>query len=134
MWTCPKCERNFKTNNQSHTCTNIDMGELFLGKPDALVLAFDTLLQLVAQWEPNSVGAAKNAIVFTSKKAWLIVRPMKLELDIKFYNDEIIVSEKVKKRSIFGENYAHHIRVTNPIQIDKELLDLIRIGHNYSLR
>ncbi len=62
------------------------MGELFLGKPDELVLALDKLLVLTADWQPNEVGVAKNAIVSTSKKAWLIVKPMSKKLDIKFYH------------------------------------------------
>jgi addiction module HigA family antidote len=62
MWTCPRCERRFKSPNQSHTCSDTTIGELFLDRSDELVLAFDRILQAVMQWQPNSVGAARHAV------------------------------------------------------------------------
>lgn len=133
MWRCKKCERVFKVKNQSHTCTNIDMGELFLGKPDALVLALDKLLIETSNWMPNEVGVAKNTIVFTSKKAWLIVRPMKNVLDIKFYYSEELESDIIHKRSPWSNKFAHHIRVENATQLNQEVFELLRKGFDYSL-
>jgi hypothetical protein len=49
MWRCEKCNRKFKSKNQWHSCTDIDMGELFLGKSDELVLAFDKLTSMVSE-------------------------------------------------------------------------------------
>jgi len=133
MWRCSKCERVFKTNNQSHTCTNIDMGELFLGKPDELVLALDKLFMVTAEWEPNEVGVAKNAIVFTSKKAWLIVRPMKRVLDLKIYHNEELESEIIQKCTKYPNKFAYHIRVANGREIDNEVITLLRKGFEYSV-
>jgi len=89
MWECPKCERIFKTTNQSHSCTNKTLDDLFENRPDNLILTFDKLLVAVMDWEPNSAGASTNTIVFTNKKAWLIVKPMTKELDLKFYLNSI---------------------------------------------
>lgn len=133
MWTCPKCNRQFKIRNQSHTCVKKDIGELFLDKPDELVLAYDTLYQMVIPWLPNSVGATTKAIVFTSKKAWLIVKPMKQELDLKFYYHEPIQSDLIKRRGMMGRKHAHHIRVNHEDQVNGELLQLLKIGHDFSL-
>jgi len=134
MWTCPKCERQFKTTNQSHACGVATLDDLFEGKPDHLLLAFDRILAEVIDWQPCSVGAAKKAVVFTSKKAWLIVRPMKKELDLKFYYEEELRSGLLKKVAPWTRNkFAHHIRVQGPEDITPQLLDLLRIGHTYSL-
>lgn len=133
MWTCPNCARNFKTTNQSHSCTQVDMGELFLGKPDELVMAFDGILMGVADWEPNSVGTAKKAIVFTNKKAWLIIKPMSKELDVKFYNDAPIDSSRFKKITPFGKRFGHHIRIQNETQLDDIFFELLRIGFDHAL-
>ena len=133
MWTCSKCNRNFKTTNQSHYCTNKDMGELFLGKPDELVLVFDHILQVTSQWEPNSVGPSVNTIVFSSKKAWLIIRPMKTVLDIKFYYPEVIPSDRFHKVTLFSKKYAHHLRIQEEEQLDTEFFELLRKGYDYSL-
>ena len=133
MWTCPKCNRLFKTKNQSHTCVNKDIGELFMDRPDELVLAYDTLYQSVMPWQPNSVGATTKAIVFTSKKAWLIVKPMKQELDLKFYFHEPIQSDLIKRRGTMGKKHAHHLRIRHEDQIYGEVLELLKMGYQFSL-
>lgn len=134
MWTCPNCNRNFKNTNQSHMCVDIDVGELFIGKPDDLVLAYDKLTSVLEKWEPNTVGASVNTVVFTSEKAWLIVRPMKKVLDVKFYSDEIIESDLIHRTSMMGKKYAHHIRISHEDDLTPEFYELLRVGHKFSLR
>ena len=133
MWRCEKCNRRFKSKNQSHSCTDIDMGELFIGKPDELVLAFDKLLHLVVTWKPNEVATATKSIVFTSHKAWLIVKPMKSVLDIKFYLDRELTSSRIFKRSKWGKKFAHHIRISHQDEIDDEVVKLIKHGFEFSI-
>ncbi len=110
------------------------MGELFVGKPDELVLAFNAILEGTTHWEPNTIGASINTIVFTSRKAWLIIRPMTKELDVKFYDHEKLESEALKKVSAFGKKYAHHIRLKSAEEVDAEVFRLLKIGHEYSLQ
>lgn len=134
MWTCPRCQRQFKGTNQSHSCVTFDIDDLFEGKPENLLLAFDRLLVQVIDWEPNSLGPTKNAIVFTNKKAWLIVKPMSKELDIKFYFDTVLESAALKKVAPFyGNKYAHHIRISDENQITPEVLRLLRVGFDFAL-
>ncbi len=134
MWTCPRCERVFKSTNQSHYCNVVDIDDLFKGKPPELLLAFDKLLVEVIDWEPCGVGAAKKAIVFSSQKAWLIVRPMSKELDLKFYYGERIENEQIKKVQMWGKKFAHHIRVNNEYQLTEEVFQLLKKGHTFSMK
>jgi hypothetical protein len=126
MWTCPRCERQFKTANQMHTCSDRTIDDIFEGKPQPLLYAFDALLVGVIDWEPISVGAAKRAIVFTKYKAWLIVRPMSKELDIKFYYPEVIQHPLVRKTVPYRKDFAHHIRISDPDEVNEPLLQLLR--------
>ncbi len=134
MWTCPSCERLFKTQNQSHSCVEQDLGILFENRSDNLVIAFDSLMTSVLNWEPNSIGASKNTIVFTNKKAWLIVRPMTKELDVKFYYDESLDGDVFKKITFYGGKYAHHIRIKDELEITSEVLDFLKIGFDFAMR
>ncbi len=134
MWQCPICERLFKTPNQSHSCVEQDLGVFFENKPDNLVIAFDSLMTSVLNWEPNSVGVSKNAIIFTNKKAWLIVRPMTKELDVKFYYDESLDGDIFKKITFWGGKYAHHIRIRDEVEITSEVLDFLKIGFDFALK
>jgi len=130
MWICPKCERTFKSTNQSHSCGQYDLDDLFKGKPDNLLMTFDALLLAVIDWEGCTVGATAKAIVFTREKAWLIVRPMSKVLDIKFYDKEKISHPLIKKTNFAFKKYAHHIRISNPSEITTELLELLNAAFN----
>ena len=134
MWQCDQCGRLFKTTNQSHICVVKDVGELFVDRPDELVLAWDALTQQVMEWQPHVYSASTKSIVYTSKKAWLIVKPMKYELDVKFYHDQKIESDRIKKHTDYGNKFAHHLRVKNEYQVDRELIDLLKEGYDYSVQ
>ncbi|MEO1514519.1 MAG: DUF5655 domain-containing protein [Bacteroidota bacterium] len=115
-------------------CTKIGIGEVFLNKPDELVIAYDDIVQVVSRWVPCSIGASVHSVVFTSQKAWLIIKPMKKELDVKFYCDSPIESEKLKRTYRTGPKYAHHIRIQHSDQLDDEFFELLRAGFEYSLQ
>jgi hypothetical protein len=134
MWVCHKCNRNFKSTNQSHSYVSLTIDDLLVGKPVDLVLTFDQILIGVIEWEPCTVGTSKNAIIFTNKKAWLIVKPLAKELDLKFYYHERIQHPLIKKVNNFYGKFAHHIRVTNPDQITNELIILLRKGYKFALK
>lgn len=132
MWTCPKCERVFKSNNQSHYCNEATLDDIFANKPDDLLLAFDCIMTEVVNWDQVTVGAARKAVVFSTGKAWLILRPMSKVLDIKFYNDTPLDSRKIHKIDMWGKKYAHHIRVKNEEEINEEVFKLLRRGYEFS--
>jgi len=108
------------------------MGELFLDKPDELVLVFDKIMQAVMQWQPNHAGTCKHTVVLTNKRAWLIIKPMKLALDVKFYCKEEIDAELIKTRTKYPNKYAHHIRVCREEDVTSEFLHLLRVGYDYA--
>ena len=132
MWTCPKCERRFKTTNQSHMCTDKTIDDIFEGRPDNLVLAFDKILATVIDWEPCSVGASTKSIVFTKEKAWLIVKPMSKLLDVKFYHPDKLSHRYIKKITDYGNRIAYHLRVAGPDEIDDEFIQLLYKGYRSS--
>ena len=126
MWQCADCDRWFKQKNQSHICTQTTIDELFAGRPDKLVMAFDQLLVGVIDWEPCTVGTSTKTIVFTKKKAWLIVKPMRKELDLKFYFSSLLEHPRIHKTTTYGSSVAHHIRIAGPDQVDDNLLELLQ--------
>ncbi|MEN0004884.1 MAG: DUF5655 domain-containing protein [Bacteroidota bacterium] len=134
MWECPICKRKFKVTNQSHICTTKTVGELFVDAPDAFVLAYDDIIQEVQQWEPCYVGASTKAVVVTSTIAWLIIRPMKTRLDVKFYTAQPVESERVRQVRPFNNKFGNHIHIRYPEQVDEELFELLRIGFDYSIQ
>ena len=110
-WICPKCERELPKPEQSHYCARVSLDSLFLGRPPELVLVFDKLLAEVADWEGVLVGTTPNCIVFTRRLTFLVIRPMKKELDLKFYSKVPHPEKPVLKSVTSGNKFENHIRI-----------------------
>jgi len=137
MWTCPKCQRPFQTNNQSHMCNDKTIDDVFAGKADNVVLAFDDVLLATAEWEPNVITAAAKAVVFTNKRAWLIVRPLSKVLDVSFYTADAIVHPRVRRSAPMGKSgkkFRHTVRLNGPDELGPEVVDLLQQGFAFGMR
>lgn len=110
-WTCPRCERELPKAEQRHYCARVSLDSLFKGRPAELVLVFDKILAEVADWEGVLVGTTPNCIVFTRRLTFLVIRPMKKELDIKFYSKVPHPEKPVLKSVVSGNKFENHVRI-----------------------
>ncbi len=129
MWTCLNCERELKSANQWHNCVKVSIDSLFEGKAEDLVLIFDKLLAEVAGWKDVAVSATQNCIVFVHHQTFLIIRPMKKQLDLKFYSEVQLEGLPVIKSSLHSGRYQNHIRVSSPDELHPAIYDLIRASY-----
>jgi hypothetical protein len=137
IWTCPNCHREFFRKNQQHYCSEHTIEDLLAERPPEVTLAFDALLLAVADWQPQTIGAGKAAIIFNNGKAWMVVRPMKAELDVAFFYGELLKSPAIKTARLdnMGKNkYIHHIRLHDENDVTDEVIGLLRKGFDYMLR
>ncbi len=112
MLTCPKCERELKNPNQWHNCVKVSIDSLFEEKAEELVFVFDKLLSEIVDWENVAVSATQNCIVFVHNQTFLIIRPMKKELDLKFYSATQQEEEPILKSIFYSGKFENHIRVS----------------------
>lgn len=110
-WTCPNCDREFPKAEQRHYCARVSLDSLFKDKPAELILVFDKILAEVADWDGVLIGATPNCIVFTHKLTFLVIRPMKKELDIKFYTKTAHPEKPFHKSIAAGRKFQNHIRI-----------------------
>jgi len=115
-------------------CVDHTIDDIFADVSDSLVLAFDAIFSTVMSWTPITAGASVHAVVFTNKKAWLIIRPMSKTLDVKFYNDEPVDSDAFKKITEYKGKYAHHLRIADASEVTDEVFDLLRIGWEFGMK
>ncbi|MFD0793123.1 DUF5655 domain-containing protein [Mucilaginibacter litoreus] len=130
-WTCPKCDRELPWKDYRHYCQRVSLDSLFEGRSPELVLAFDKILAEVADWDKVLVGVTPNCIVFTRRVGFLIIRPMKKWLDIKFYSAAPYPEKPVIKSFKSGNKYENHIRVASTEDIRPGLF--VNIRDSYEL-
>jgi len=123
---CPKCHRPLSRANAWHYCVEVDIDSLFLDKPDSVVLAFDTIFQQVSGWEDSAYSATKNCIVFIHNKTYLVLKPMKKWLEVKFFSDTPIDEERLHKQTHHGKRYIGIFRFEYEEQIDPKYFELFR--------
>lgn len=126
MWTCPKCERELKNPNQWHNCVKVSIDSLFEGKAEELVFVFDKLLSEIVDWDDIAVSATKNCIVFVHNQTFLIIKPMKKELDLKFYTQTEQEDEPIIKSIFYSGKYENHIRVSNLEQLTPKIFSYLK--------
>jgi Domain of unknown function (DUF5655) len=129
-WKCPKCERTLKNAHQWHCCLNQDIDNLFIGKPNELMLAFDKILSNVFDFENVEISATKNCIVFFKTQTFLVIKPMKKELNIKFYLSKPINNFPVIKVALYGKQHEHHIRISTIEEVNSQLFSFLKQSHD----
>jgi hypothetical protein len=129
-WTCLKCDRELPWPEYRHYCARVSLDSLFEGRSSELVLVFDKILAEVADWEKVLVGVTPNCIVFTRRVGFLIIRPMKKELDIKFYSAVAHPEKPVTKSIASGKKFENHIRVATVDDLRPGLFKYIRESYD----
>lgn len=132
MSTCPKCERELRNPNQWHNCVKVDIGDLFKNKDAELEYVFDRLLSEIIEWQNVSVSATKNCIVFVHSKTFLIVRPLKTQLDLKFYSTKEQTEFPIIKSVIWNSKFENHIRVSKLEELMPPIYKFIKISYEIS--
>jgi hypothetical protein len=125
-WICPKCERELPKPEQKHYCARVSLDSLFLGRSPELVLVFDKLLAEVADWDGVLVGTTPNCIVFTRRLTFLVIRPLKKELDLKFYSSVAHPEKPILKSVASGNKFENHIRIAMLDDLRPALFNYLR--------
>ncbi len=111
-WTCPKCERELPWPDFRHYCARVSLDSLFEGRSEEMLLIFDKILAEVANWPNVLISTTPNCIVFYRRTGFLIIRPMKKWLDVKFYSKEAHPEKPVIRSVKSGNKFENHIRLT----------------------
>jgi len=128
-YTCPNCKRRIRYANASHYCKEVAIDDLFVNKPDEIVLIFDTILNHVAAWDDVEISATKNCIVFVRNKTFLVVRPMSKCLEVKFYVKEMIDDEALYKCQVWNSKYQGIVRFKSEEAVNTKFLNYFKSAY-----
>jgi hypothetical protein len=129
---CPHCNRSIRSINSVHYCKEVSIDDLFIKKSDAVVLVFDKLLQLVADWDSVEISGTKNCIVFVRNKTFLVAKPMTKCLEIKFYANEPIEDADLYKCHLWSSKYECILRIENENELQSKHVNYFRNSYNIS--
>ena len=123
---CPHCERKLRNIKAWHYCKKVDIDELFVDKPDEIVLVFDAIMQQVSQWENVEASATKNCIVFVRNKTFLVLKPMKKFLEAKFHSDMPLDDERLHKTTMWNKRHEGVFRFENEQQLSNHFFQYVK--------
>jgi hypothetical protein len=82
--------------------------------------------QSIIKWKNVKASATQNCIVYVAQTTFLIIRPMKSALDIKFYLSEQTEEFPVYKTEVWGKRIGHFIRLFDESDIDDAVWSLLK--------
>ncbi|MFK7785911.1 MAG: DUF5655 domain-containing protein [Crocinitomicaceae bacterium] len=112
-----------------HYCQKVEIDDLFLDKTDETVLAFDNIYQQYLDMKDVDISATKNCVVFLRNKTFLVIKPMKKWLEVKFFSDELIDDDSLHKFGKQGKNYFGILRFENEHEINQRYLEYFRYSY-----
>lgn len=122
MWTCPKCSRIFKTENQMHSCKKIPLEDHFKNKEKAKKI-FDCLFKLIN----TKVGKCRIislpcCVHLFGNYDFLAALPKKDKLEIRFSLNRILDSSRLKQSvPVSSKYYKNCTDISDTSEIDDEL-------------
>ena len=135
LWKCPKCKREFKNKNQSHSCTNFPLEKHFENKPYAKELFLHLKKEIEKNIGPLKIESLPCCIHLVSNYTFSGVWALKDKIRIDFRIDSKIESKKIWKMIKMSANrYLYYLDIKDKKEVDKELLGWIKKAYFLDLK
>jgi len=133
-WVCPECGREFGNRNQGHLCApGVPLDEVFEGRPPVQRELYEAMLEHLDQFGGVHADAVRVGVFWKTDRKLAEIRPMARALSVELGLPREIRSPRVTRvQRASSEKYWHTIRVTEPEQIDDELLGWLTEAYDYA--
>ncbi len=125
-WTCPKCNRIFRSRNQEHSCLVFGPDHHFSDKPEKIKKIFDLILSAIEDYSKVQISFLNHAIIISGKSSFLALKPKKQYMDV-----EIVLNEELNEFPIYKtvrasrNKFAHFIKIEEPEEVDSNIKKLV---------
>ncbi|HEX2445211.1 MAG TPA: DUF5655 domain-containing protein [Vicinamibacterales bacterium] len=127
LWKCPECGHRFVTAHIWHSCGRYRIEDHFAGKDPVVREAFDRLDEVVRRFGPVTVYAQKTSIAFQVRVRFARAMPKKRWLDGHFWLKRRAGHPRLTKvEHLLRNDWIHWFRITEPAQIDRAFVRLLR--------
>jgi hypothetical protein len=130
LWACPKCGAKLVTRNLSHACGDYSVEKFLAGKGAHARAMFARFEALVAACGPYDVAPAKTRVAFMARVRFASVNRLTDDaLDFHFVLPREIASPRLRRVEKLGTLWVHHVRVTEPRELDREVGRWLRMSY-----
>ena len=127
MWKCPKCERDFKKKNQSHSCVTYPIEQHFKNKSYSKNLFKKLVKEIEKEVGKIKIESLPCCIHLVSSYTFSGIWLLRDKLRLDFRVDYPIDSERIiKQEKISTNRYLYYIEIQEDKDIDKELIGWIK--------
>ena len=132
MWQCPKCGREFKKHNQTHSCRTYTQEEHLKNKDNSVKKLYFELLNIIKeQIGAYKIDAVHCCIHLVSQSTFLAIKPQKSDLKIFFLSRESIKSKRIIRQELYSSNRTNNtLKLSKVEEIDKELIHWIQVAYD----
>ena len=103
-------------------------------KKDPIVYQlFKKVDKKIPKWKTVQGSATQNCIVYVAESTFLIVRPMKSALELKFYLLERLEDFPVYKTEVWGKRIAHFVRLFDEGDLDATVWSLLKYSYDQDM-
>jgi hypothetical protein len=130
LWTCPRCGARLVSRNLSHSCGPFSV-EAFLAGADARGRRlFRRFVALVAACGPSVPAPARTRIAFVAQVRFASVNRIGPHgIDVHFVLPRPLRSPRFRRVEQVGRVFVHHLRLTEPAQLDRQLGAWLRASY-----
>jgi predicted transport protein len=132
MWTCPKCNRNFRNANQNHSCILVLKENLFAKRPVYLNILYNKIVGFVKTLgDYREETVLPDVIFFKTQSSFLAVKVKKDHLEIEFflsYHEEDPSIAKWLQTS--KHRFAHVVKIDREEDITMQLTGWIKQSYH----
>jgi hypothetical protein len=134
LWTCPKCKRRFRKENQAHSCKHYPLDNHFKGKEKIARPLFNFLKGKVKKDIGNfKVVSLPCCIHLETSFSFAGVYARRDRIRIFFTLDHELKSPRIDKFTRTSKNrYLYTIDIKSRDEIDKELLGWLSLAYHLS--
>ena len=132
MWKCPKCNQQFKHENQNHSCKEKTVEDFLQGKSEHVIDLFSFFISEYQQIGEFVLHPAKSRIAFAAKTRFGYIH----RLGKDFLDVVLTFDEPHKDNLCFyrigevpgGKIYQHYLRILHKDDINEEVRKFMKLA------
>jgi Domain of unknown function (DUF5655) len=125
-WICPVCSKEFRNNNQWHSCARLSLDDHLRNKPEKIKQTVYKLIDEIQKFGDIELNPVKSIIQVRAGATFLSIKPKKdlieLEFQLSFEVNEFPIVKCVR---ISSNRVLHLMYIDTINDIDKQLIGWI---------